>query len=100
MQPSHARVPRRFPFLQAVRWTTEVYHALKAVIKKKYGMDACNVGDEGGFAPNIQVRPARSPLPSFPLSHVESVPAGTRLSPFPQSLLWDPHHASCGRFRL
>ena len=34
--------------------TTEVYHALKGVIKKKYGMDACNVGDEGGFAPNIQ----------------------------------------------
>ncbi len=32
---------------------TEVYHHLKAVIKKKYGQDACNVGDEGGFAPNI-----------------------------------------------
>merc|ERR1711923_669777 len=32
---------------------TEVYHNLKAVIKKKYGQDACNVGDEGGFAPNI-----------------------------------------------
>jgi enolase len=26
------------------------------VIKKKYGQDATNVGDEGGFAPNIQVR--------------------------------------------
>merc|ERR1719409_1899809 len=24
------------------------------VIKKKYGQDACNVGDEGGFAPNVQ----------------------------------------------
>ena len=22
-------------------------------IKSKYGQDACNVGDEGGFAPNI-----------------------------------------------
>lgn len=31
-----------------------VYHALKGIIKKKYGQDACNVGDEGGFAPNIQ----------------------------------------------
>jgi enolase len=31
----------------------QVYHALKSVIKKKYGQDACNVGDEGGFAPNI-----------------------------------------------
>ena len=32
----------------------EVYHNLKSVIKKKYGQDACNVGDEGGFAPNVQ----------------------------------------------
>ena len=31
----------------------QVYHNLKAVIKKKYGQDATNVGDEGGFAPNI-----------------------------------------------
>ena len=27
---------------------------LQSVIKKKYGQDATNVGDEGGFAPNIQ----------------------------------------------
>merc|ERR1740130_1978645 len=32
----------------------EVYHTLKNVIKKKYGQDACNVGDEGGFAPSVQ----------------------------------------------
>merc|ERR1719401_2340911 len=32
----------------------EVYHTLKSVIKKKYGQDACNVGDEGGFAPSVQ----------------------------------------------
>ena len=25
------------------------------VIKRRYGLDATNVGDEGGFAPNIQV---------------------------------------------
>lgn len=31
-----------------------VYHVLKGIIKKKYGQDACNVGDEGGFAPNVQ----------------------------------------------
>uniref|UniRef100_A0A8C6SKS8 Beta-enolase n=1 Tax=Neogobius melanostomus TaxID=47308 RepID=A0A8C6SKS8_9GOBI len=30
-----------------------VYHNLKNVIKAKYGKDATNVGDEGGFAPNI-----------------------------------------------
>lgn len=32
---------------------TETYHVLKNVIKKKYGIDATNVGDEGGFAPNV-----------------------------------------------
>jgi len=32
---------------------SETYHHLKSVIKAKYGQDACNVGDEGGFAPNI-----------------------------------------------
>jgi len=41
-------------FKEAVRIGAEVYHNLKAVIKKKYGQDARNVGDEGGFAPNIQ----------------------------------------------
>merc|ERR1712168_809725 len=40
-------------FTEAMQIGTEVYHHLKAVIKKKYGQDACNVGDEGGFAPNI-----------------------------------------------
>ncbi len=33
--------------------TQQVYHNLKSIIKKKYGLDACNVGDEGGFAPGI-----------------------------------------------
>lgn len=32
---------------------SQVYHILKGIIKKKYGQDATNVGDEGGFAPNI-----------------------------------------------
>jgi len=41
-------------FKQAMQMGCEVYHNLKSVIKKKYGQDACNVGDEGGFAPNIQ----------------------------------------------
>ncbi|KAH3781324.1 enolase-like isoform X1 [Dreissena polymorpha] len=40
-------------FTEAMRMGSEVYHNLKDVIKKKYGQDACNVGDEGGFAPNI-----------------------------------------------
>ncbi|KAG0240473.1 enolase [Mortierella sp. GBAus27b] len=41
-------------FAEAMKIGSEVYHTLKAVIKKKYGQDATNVGDEGGFAPNIQ----------------------------------------------
>jgi len=40
-------------FTEAMKMGSEVYHNLKSVIKKKYGQDACNVGDEGGFAPNI-----------------------------------------------
>jgi len=41
-------------FRHAMQIGAEVYHSLKAVIKQKYGEDATNVGDEGGFAPNIQ----------------------------------------------
>jgi len=41
-------------FSKAMKMGVEVYHHLKAVIKDKYGQDATNVGDEGGFAPNIQ----------------------------------------------
>ncbi|XP_054858805.1 gamma-enolase isoform X2 [Eublepharis macularius] len=40
-------------FRDAMRIGAEVYHNLKSVIKDKYGKDATNVGDEGGFAPNI-----------------------------------------------
>ncbi|MCU0340371.1 MAG: phosphopyruvate hydratase [Spirosomaceae bacterium] len=39
-------------FSQSLRMGTEVFHALKGVLKKK-GYST-NVGDEGGFAPNIQ----------------------------------------------
>jgi enolase len=45
-------------FKEAMQIGSEVYHNLKSVIKKKYGQDATNVGDEGGFAPAIQVRVA------------------------------------------
>ncbi|KAH9452595.1 hypothetical protein MJO28_008497 [Puccinia striiformis f. sp. tritici] len=41
-------------FQHAMKMGTETYHALKSVIKNKYGIDATNVGDEGGFAPNVQ----------------------------------------------
>lgn len=40
-------------FKEAMRMGSEIYQSLKGIIKAKYGLDACNVGDEGGFAPNI-----------------------------------------------
>lgn len=39
-------------FSEGLRWGTEIFHTLKGVLKKK-GYST-NVGDEGGFAPNIQ----------------------------------------------
>ena len=41
-------------FRQALQMASETYHELKKVIKQKYGQDAVNVGDEGGFAPNLK----------------------------------------------
>jgi enolase len=39
-------------FSEAVRWGAETYHALKAVLKQ-HGLGT-GVGDEGGFAPNLE----------------------------------------------
>jgi enolase len=39
-------------FSEALRWGVEIFHSLKSVLKKN-GYST-NVGDEGGFAPNIQ----------------------------------------------
>jgi enolase len=38
-------------FRESIRWGAEIYHALKSVLKKR-GL-ATSVGDEGGFAPNL-----------------------------------------------
>ncbi len=40
--------------VQSVRKTSEVYHTLKNNIKQKYGAGSTGLGDEGGFAPNVQ----------------------------------------------
>nr|CAD2132473.1 unnamed protein product [Meloidogyne enterolobii] len=40
-------------FKEAMQIGSEIYHHLKKVIHKRYGLDATAVGDEGGFAPNI-----------------------------------------------
>ncbi|AKU15942.1 phosphopyruvate hydratase [Luteipulveratus mongoliensis] len=39
-------------FREALRWGAEVYHALKGVLKEK-GLST-GLGDEGGFAPNLE----------------------------------------------
>jgi enolase len=38
--------------VEAIRWSAEVFHRLKTVIKRKGGPSA--VGDEGGFAPPVR----------------------------------------------
>ncbi|MBQ1868105.1 MULTISPECIES: phosphopyruvate hydratase [Selenomonas] len=39
-------------FREALRWSTEVFHALQSLLKKEGETTA--VGDEGGFAPNLK----------------------------------------------
>lgn len=39
-------------FREAIRWASETFHSLKAVLKSK-GLNTA-VGDEGGFAPNLK----------------------------------------------
>jgi enolase len=40
-------------FSNAIQNVVEVYQTLKGLLVKKYGKTAVNVGDEGGFAPNL-----------------------------------------------
>ena len=39
-------------FKESLRWGAEIYHSLKSVLKKR-GL-ATSLGDEGGFAPNLE----------------------------------------------
>ena len=41
-------------FTEALRAAVEVYWELKDLLKEKYGPNAVNVGDEGGFAPPMR----------------------------------------------
>jgi len=41
-------------FSDALRAGVETYHALKNILKKKYGAKSILLGDEGGFAPPIE----------------------------------------------
>jgi enolase len=40
-------------FAEAIQIGSEVYSTLKKLIKERFGIDATNVGDEGGFAPPV-----------------------------------------------
>ncbi len=45
-------VPMGKSFTESLRMGSEVYHTLREQLKKEYGPEAINVGDEGGFAPH------------------------------------------------
>ncbi len=45
-------VPCAKTFSKALQIASETYHALREIIKKKDGVAATNVGDEGGFTPH------------------------------------------------
>ncbi|KAI9109235.1 hypothetical protein K1719_019858 [Acacia pycnantha] len=40
-------------FEEALRMGSETYHHLKGIITDKFGAYGCNVGEDGGFAPNV-----------------------------------------------
>ncbi len=40
-------------FSEAIKNVVEVYQTLKKILSQQYGKTAINVGDEGGFAPNL-----------------------------------------------
>lgn len=40
-------------FSDCLRMSSEIYMSLKSQLKKKYGVGAINLGDEGGFAPPL-----------------------------------------------
>ncbi len=46
-------IPNSKTFQSDMRIGSEVYHELKSIISKKFGVTGTNVGDEGGFAPPI-----------------------------------------------
>ena len=75
-------------FAEAVRWGAETFHALKAALKKA-GHNT-NVGDEGGFAPNL---PSAEAALDFCLKAIEAagfkpgddIALGSRSPPPPNS---------------
>ena len=47
-------VPIQFEsFKEAITAVSEIYHELKSLLQRKFGKPSVNVGDEGGFAPQL-----------------------------------------------
>jgi enolase len=46
-------VPEFKEFSKNLQAGSEIYHLLKKILKRDFGKNAINVGDEGGFAPNL-----------------------------------------------
>lgn len=42
-------------FHEALRMAAETYHQLGKIVQDHYGISAKNVGDEGGYAPNMSL---------------------------------------------
>lgn len=47
-------IPYAKSFSESLQDASEIYHALGGIIEKKYGANATNVGDEGGYAPPVE----------------------------------------------
>ncbi|MEM2121619.1 MAG: phosphopyruvate hydratase [Candidatus Woesearchaeota archaeon] len=41
-------------FKESVQIVSEVYHSLRSILLERFGKSAINVGDEGGFAPQLE----------------------------------------------
>ncbi len=67
-------------FREALRWGAEVFHALKAVLKKQ-GMNTA-VGDEGGFAPNLPSNEAALEVVMEAIKNAGYTPARISTSPW------------------
>ncbi|MDD5098153.1 MAG: phosphopyruvate hydratase [Candidatus Pacebacteria bacterium] len=48
-------VPEGLNFFESLRMGSETYFQLKKILKSSYGHSSINVGDEGGFAPEIDL---------------------------------------------
>lgn len=46
-------IPEQVSFRERLRMASEIYHTLGKILVKKYGVGARNVGDEGGYAPQL-----------------------------------------------